>query len=683
MKRFERTSMARTPLACLFALAVLCLGASQAFAQADDTPPRPPAVPLEAVEAQPLDSQPIYRAHAIAMHGRPKYDGEFEHFDYINPDAPKGGRLRLGAEGTFDTFNPWNGKGNPISPGGQSLMVGSDDEAFTMYCLVCDEIIWPEDRSWVEFTMNPDARWHDGEPITVDDVIFSFNTLREEGAPFYRYYYGGAGEAVKVAEDRVRFNFADEGNRELPLIIGQMALIPKHYWEDRDFTATTLEPPLTSGPYRISDFEPGRFYVQARVEDYWGADHPTEVGQNNFDEIRTDYYFDTTAIRQALKAEEIDYRIETQAKAWALDYEIAAVEDGWLNKVVVPDSIPAGMQGFFMNTRRPLFKDAGVRRALAYAFDFEWTNRNLFFGQYERTESYFANSEMASSGLPEGRELEILEDYRGRVPEEVFTTPYAVPTTNGEGWPRDNLIAAMDILNEAGWELRDFKLVNQETGRPFEFEILLVSQAFERIVLPFVRNLSRLGIEARVRLVDQSQYINRVREFDFDMIVFSARQSDSPGNEQRTYFSSEAADQPNSRNVAGIKDPVVDELIERIIRAHSREELVATVRAMDRILLWGHYVVPQWYFGGSRILYWDKFSQPPEPTRHGTSYNWWWFDEEKAAALEERAPVEPQAEPSAEDSGPNWVLWAGIAFFAILVLWINRKPKQRLAGGRS
>lgn len=663
----------------LSAFLLLLLWSATGAAQQE---PRPPAVPLEPVQASTLDSQPVYRAHALAMHGTPKYAPDFTHFDYVNPNAPKGGTMRLGAEGTFDSFNPWNGKGNAASPGAESLMASSDDEAFTMYCLVCEEIIWPEDRSWVEFMINPAARWHDGTAITAEDVVFSFNTLREKGAPFYQYYYGGAGEARVLSERHVRFDFSDVGNRELPLIIGQMVLLPKHYWEGRDFSATTLEPPLTGGPYRIADFEPGRFYEIERVEDYWAAGHPVQRGQNNFDRIRVDYYFDTTAIRQALKGGLIDYREENQAKAWALDYDIAVVRDGWLRKETIANEIPAGMQGFVMNSRRPLFQDKLVRRALAYAFDFEWTNRNLFFDQYSRSYSYFSNSEMAATGLPEGRELEILEEYRGRLPEEVFSQPYEPPGTDGTGWPRDNLIKAMELLNQAGWEVRDFKLVNRETGEPFQFEVLLVSQAFERIVLPFVRNLARLGIDARVRLVDQSQYINRFRAFDFDMLVFTFGQSDSPGNEQRSYFSSDAADQPNSRNVAGIKDPVVDELIERLIRAQTREELVATVKAMDRVLLHGHYVIPQWFLGSDRILYWDKFSRPPEPTRHGSSTSWWWYDEVKAAALDARQPQVAESAaaeegPAASGDGPGWFFWVGLILFALIAIRVGLTRRTR------
>ena len=474
----------------------------------------------------------------------------------------------------------------------------------------------------------------------------------------------------KLGERRVKFSFSETGNRELPLIVSQLTILPKHYWETRDFEKTTLEPPLGSGPYRISQFEAGRFLEYERVEDYWGKDLPINIGTYNLDRIRYDYFRDDVVIREALKSGDIDFRRENQAKAWALDYDVPAVREGWLKKIEVPHQSPTGMQAFVMNMRRPVFKDPRVRRALAQAFDFEWTNRNLFFGQYTRTDSYFSNSELAATGLPEGEELEVLERFRGRVPDEVFTTLYEVPATDGSGWPRENLSRAFDLLGEAGWIVRDQQLVELETGRPMKFEILLVSQAFERIVLPFVRNLRRLGIEARVRLVDSSQYINRLRAFDFDMFIGGWGQSESPGNEQRNYWSSLAADSPAARNFAGIKDPAIDELIELVITAPSREGLVARTRALDRVLLWGHYVIPNWHLSKQRILYWDKFSRPERPTRRGTSTDWWWFDPVKAANLQERRRTEPTAEVEGGD-GPGLFtalfVMAGLLFAGYLV----------------
>jgi microcin C transport system substrate-binding protein len=594
----------------------------------------------------------IHRGHAIAMHGTPKYGPDFEHFAYVDPNAPKGGTLRLGVAGTFDSFNPYIIRGNPAAGvGAETLTTASADEPFTQYGLIAESIEWPDDRAWVVFTLRPEARWHDGRPITVDDVVFSFETLKAQGAPFYRFYYGSVERAEEVGERRVKFVFSESRNQELPLIIGQMPILPKHYWQERDFQRGTPEPPLTSGPYRVAAYELGRYVLVERVADYWGAHLPVNVGQNNFERMRFDYFRDDTVIRQALKAGALDFRQENQAKAWALDYDVPAVREGWLVREEVPHERPAGMQAFVFNTRRPIFQDRRVRRALAYAFDFEWTNRILFFGQYTRTTSYFANSELASHGLPEGGERELLERYRGRITEAVFDEEYRVPTTDGSGWPRDNLVHALDLLNQAGWEVRDMQLVERTGGAPMRFEILLVNQAFERVVLPFVRNLAKLGIDARVRLVDQSQYINRLREFDFDMIVGGWGQSDSPGNEQRSFWGSKAAATPGSRNYAGVSDPVVDELVELVISAPDREALIERTRALDRVLLWGDYVIPNWHTRVDRILWWNKFSRPAVTPKDGTSTEFWWYDEVKAARLDQRRIETADADAEPADGG--------------------------------
>ena len=625
--------VARLGLSAAFAAALA--GAPAAAQDAGEPVPRAaPAIPVESVALEPA---PV---HALAMHGAPKYEPGFTHFDYVNPDAPKGGTLRLGTTGSFDSFNPYVLRGDPgPSDSIESLLTPSADEPFTEYGLIAESIEVPEDRSWVIFTLRPEARWHDGEPITVDDVIFSFETLTTKGAPFYRFYYGSVAKVEKVGDRRVKFSFTEAMNRELPLIIGQMPILPKHYWESRDFEAPTLEPPLGSGPYKVKSFEAGRYILLERVEDYWGRDLAVNVGQENFDEIRYDYFRDESVMRQALKSGAIDFRLENQAKAWAVDYDVPAVRDGRLKMEAIEHERPTGMQGFAFNTRREFFSDPRVRQAITYAFDFEWTNRNLFFGLYTHSESFFSNSELASRGLPQGEELEILERYRGRIPDEVFTTEYHAPSTDGSGWPRENLKKAFELFAEAGWVVRDMKLVNAETGRPMTFEFLLVQQNFERLVLPFKRNLARLGIDMSIRLVDQSQYINRLNEYDFDMVSGLWPQSDSPGNEQREFWGSEAAEHPGSRNTIGVSDPVVDELIELIIQAPTRESLVARCRALDRVLLWGHYVVPNWHSRADRILYWDKFSRPEVTPLQGTSTSYWWYDEEKAARLAARGPV--------------------------------------------
>ena len=619
-------------------------------------------------DQRPGEPDHVHKSHAIAMHGEPKYGPDFTHFDYVNPDAPKGATIRLATQGTFDSFNAFIPKGNAFGPwSSESLLVSSGDEPFTKYGLIAETIEWPEDRSWVIFTLRPEARWHDGKAITVEDVIWSFETLKTKGHPGYRFYYGSVVSAEQVGERRVKFTFSEKGNRELPLIVGELSILPKHYWEaeDRDFAKTTLEPPLTSGPYRVVKFEAGRFVVGERVEDYWGNALAVNRGQSNFDSIRYDYFLDATVIRLALKSGDVDFRNENQAKAWALNYDVPPVRDGWLKRIEVPHQRPTGMQAFVLNARRAKFQDSRVRRALAFAFDFEWTNRNIFFDQYTRTESYFSNSELAATGLPEGEELEILERYRGRIPEAVFTTPYWAPSTDGTGWPRQNLERAFELFAEAGWVVEDMALVNAETRQPLSFEILLVSPAFERIMLPLVRNLKRLGVDARLRLVDQSQYINRLRAFDFDMIIGSWGQSESPGNEQRSYWSSVAAESKASRNYAGIKNPVIDELIELLITAPTRESLIARTRALDRVLLWGHYMIPNWHLRKQRILYWDKFSRPEQPARFGTSTDLWWFDPVKAARLEARRKTEV---PSAEIEGGGPGLTVTLALLAGLLL---------------
>jgi microcin C transport system substrate-binding protein len=582
--------------------------------------------------------------HGIAMHGEPKYGPGFRHFDYVNPDAPKGGTIRLGVPGTFDSFNPFIPKGN-VGAGvsAETLLVDSADEPFSEYGLIAATIEVPDDRSWAIFTLRPEARWHDGKPITVEDVIFSLDILKSKGQPFYRFYYGGVARAEKLGPRRVKFVFSQKGNRELPLIVGQMPILPKHYWAARDFEATTLEPPLESGPYRVKAFEPGRYVIAEREKDYWGANLPVNRGQNNFDSIRYDYYRDDNVIREAIKGGEIDFRQETQAKAWALDYDVPAVRAGWLKKEEIRHFSPTGMQALVYNTRREVFMDRKVRQALGYAFDFEWTNKNLFFGQYVRSRSYFSNSELASSGLSQGAELAILERYRGRIPDEVFTQPYEPPVTDGSGWPRENLRKAFALLAQAGWVVRDMRLINARTAQPFAFEILLANEGLERIVAPFVRNLARLGIEARIRIVDQSQYINRLRSFDYDMIAAGWPSSESPGNEQRESWTSAAADSPAGSNYAGIKDPVVDELVELVISAPDRESLIARTRALDRVLLSGYYVIPNWYTRVQRILYWDKFSRPSVAVKTGTSIAYWWYDTAKAVRLEEAREAQPRA----------------------------------------
>ncbi len=616
--------------------------------------------------------------HAVAMHGDVKYGPGFDHFDYVRPDAPQGGTLNLAESGTYDTFNPYVLKGTAAAGGDlvfETLMTSSKDEPFSMYGLVAEHIYMPEDRSWVAFQLHEDARWHDGEPITVADVIFSLNTLKKKGHPFYRFYYKNVTSARKLGPRLVRFDFGGGPNRELPLIVGQMPVLPKHEWtkEGRNFGDATLDPPLGSGPYKIVNHEPGRYVVYGRVDDYWGADLPVNKGRWNFERIRYDYFRDPTVIRQAVKGGNIDVRRENQAKAWATAYDTPAKAKGRLKQVEIDHDRPTGMQGFVMNTRRAPFDKVKVRRAMAHAFDFPWTNRNLFFGQYDRTASYFSNSELAAEGLPDGREKEILERFRGRVPPEVFNKAYEPPTTDGDGYPRANLQTAVRLLKEAGYRYQDMKLVDPETGRQVTFEILLVSQAFERIVLPYRANLEKLGMDVSVRVVDSAQYQNRLDSFEFDMIVHSFGQSLSPGNEQRDYWSSAAAERQGSRNLTGVQDAVVDELVNMIIQAPSRKELVARTRALDRVLLWHHLVVPNWHIGYFRVVYWDKFGRPETPPYDLPIRETWWVAPDKQEVVASAQAESTAGEGEPRGSGPGWLTGAGlVVLVAAAALFFRR-----------
>jgi microcin C transport system substrate-binding protein len=576
------------------------------------------------------------RAHAIAMHGEPKYGPDYAHFDYANPNAPRGGSIVLGAFGSYDTFHPFVLKGRPADGLGrmfETMTTNSRDEAFTEYGLLAESIEWPEDRSWVTFTLRPEARWHDGVPVTVDDVIWSLEILQTKGHPFYRNYYANLASAEEVGDRQVKITFSGDPNAELPLITGQMPILPKHYWADKDFEAATLDPPVGSGPYKIAKYDAGRAVTYELDPNYWGRDLPINTGQYNFAEIRYDYYRDQAIWREALKAGDIDFFRENTAKDWATAYDIPAVQEGRLMKELIPNEVPQGMQAFVFNTRREIFADRRVREALGYAFDFEATNAEIFYGSYTRTKSYFANSELASSGLPQGEELAVLEEYRGRIPDEVFTAEYAPPVTDGSGNIRSGLRAAFALLKEAGWEVQDGALTDVASGQAMEFEILLVNPGFERVVLPYKENLAQLGVTATVRTVDTAQYQNRMDEFDFDMVVASWGQSLSPGNEQRDFWTSDAAATSGTRNYAGVSDPVVDELVDLIISAPGRESLIARTHALDRVLLWNHYVVPNWYLSAYRVVYWAKFGAPEIRPKYDLGVETWWIDADKAAAL--------------------------------------------------
>jgi microcin C transport system substrate-binding protein len=573
----------------------------------------------------------------MSVFGDLKYRPDFQHFDYVNPDAPKGGTMKMSAIGTFDTLNPFVVKGVPAAGIGgifDTLTVRSEDEPESSYGLVAEKIELAPDKLSVLYTLREEARFHDGTPMTPEDVVWTFETLRAKGLPMYRSYYGDVTKAEKEGERGVRFSFKSTENRELPAILGEMPVLSKTYWSGRDFEKTTLDPPLGSGAYKIESIDPGRSITYRRVPDYWAADLPVNKGRNNVDVIRYDYYRDGTIALEAFKAGQYDIRRENSSKSWATGYDSPALRDGLIKKEQITNELPSPMQGLGYNLRRPLFQDPRVREALAYAFDFEWSNKNLFYGLYKRTRSYFDNSELAATGLPQGEELKILEPFRGKIPDEVFTEEYNPPKYDGSGNIRDGLRAALKLLKEAGWTFKGEKLVNDETGQPFEFEILLNDPAYERIVLPFAKNLERMGITAHVRTVDVAQYEKRMETFDFDMAVALFPQSLSPGNEQREFFGSQAADAHGSQNVLGIKSPIIDELVEELIKAPDRASLIAHTRALDRVLQYGYYVIPQFHLGAFWVAYWDKFHRPEVAPKYGLGFDAWWIDPKAEQSVE-------------------------------------------------
>jgi microcin C transport system substrate-binding protein len=574
--------------------------------------------------------------YGLSLFGSLKYGPDFTHFDYADPQAPKGGSLRLSAIGTFDTLNPFVIKGVPAEGLGRifdTLTVASEDEPGSEYGLVADSITLAPDRLSVLYTLRPTARFHDGTPITPDDVVWTFETLRTQGQPFYGAYYRDVSKVEKEGDRGVRFFFRSAANRELSQILGEMPVLSKAYWAGRDFTKTTLDPPLGSGPYEIAKVDPGRSITYRRVANYWGRDLPVNKGRYNFDTIRYDYYRDATVALEAFKAGQYDLRLENSSKEWATGYDCPALRAGLIKKVLLPNQLPSGMQGFGFNLRRPIFQDPRVREALAYAFDFEWSNKNLFYGAYRRTRSYFDNSELAATGLPTGEELKILDQFRGELPAAVFTKEYNPPHYDGSGDIRAGLLRALQLLEEAGWTFKGGRLVNAKTGQPFEFEILLDNPQFERIVLPMVDNLKRLGITARVRTIDTAQYQRRMDTFDFDMTVVLFPESLSPGNEQREFWGSKAADETGSQNLLGIKSKVVDQLIDGLIKAPDRASLVAHTRALDRVLQYGYYVIPNFHLAAYMVAYWDKFGRPKISPRYGLDLNTWWVDPAAAKAL--------------------------------------------------
>lgn len=589
-----------------------------------------------------VSAQDTHR-HALSLVGEPKFGPDFKHFDWVNPDAPKGGTVRRASLGSFDTLNPFSIKGEAADGVAgfvyDTLMAPSLDEPSTEYGLIAEWVSHPEDYSSATFKLREGARFHDGQPITPEDVIFSLEALKAAN-PLFALYYKNVTSAEKTGDHEVTFRFDMKGNRELPQILGQLYVLPKHFWEGkqangqpRDITKSTLEVPLGSGPYRIKSVDAGRQVAFERVDDYWAKDLPVARGLYNFDEIRYIYFRDRVPAFEAFKAGQIDLWTESSANAWATQYNIGAVKDGQIKKEALPHKRVAPMQAFAFNLRRPQFQDPRVRQAFNLAFNFEALNKSLFYEMYVRVGSYFDNSELKATGLPQGRELELLEKVRDKVPPEVFTKEWKMPVSADATAHRNNLRAASKLLQEAGWQ-RNGRVLTNAKGETLSVEFLIVSPDFERVLLPYIDDLKKLGIEARVRLVDSTQYTRRLEEFDFDIVVGSFSQSHSPGNEQREYWGSAAADKNGSRNIIGIKNPAVDELIEDLVQAKDREEVVAATRAIDRVLLWNYYVVPQWHYPFDRVAFWDIFGRPDVlPSQSPAATTNWWVDADKAKAL--------------------------------------------------
>ncbi|TKA90300.1 extracellular solute-binding protein [Halopseudomonas bauzanensis] len=589
----------------------------------------------------PAASAAVYKQHGYAVFGQPKYTRDFTHLDYVNPDAPKGGTLRVMGSGIFDTLNPYTLKGtSPISTGNfyqygiselnEPLMVGngiydpSGDEPYSAYGLIAETLEFSDDRSWVVFNLRPQARFHDGRPITAHDVAFSYRLLSEQGHPNYRAMLQEIERIDLLGTHRIRFIFKSSNNPLLILRLGELPVLPEHYWRDRDFTATTFEPALNSGPYRITQVMPGRRVVFQRVKDYWGKDLPINRGKYNVDRLEVEFYRDNNVAFEAFKAGEFDIYLDHKASNWANAYDFPAVTSGAVVKRAIKHEIPASTQALFFNTRRSPFDQRLVRQALGMLFDFEWSNRVLFYDAYQRSLSYYPNSPFSATDLPAGQEFLYLSEYRDQLPSELFLQPYSLPTTDGRGIPRDTLRQAVELFAEAGWTLRNGRLQNA-AGRPLTFEVLLVNPSLERILLPWSTNLARLGIDLRIRTVDRAQYKARLDQFDFDMILTTLPQTLSPGYEQHVYFHSSQRDVKGSRNYAGIANPIIDELLGTLLAANTRTKQIAAAKAIDRVLLWEHYTIPNWYINYHRIAHRSTLRSLTTPP-YSLSIRSWWID---------------------------------------------------------
>lgn len=610
------------------------------------------AFSAQKAQAQAISSSAARHAHTVL--GEPALPPDFPHFPYVNPNAPKGGEVSLAAIGTFDGFNPFilrgTADGHGVSawiamPGGsgsgtslghvwETLLAGSADEIATGYGHLAESIEVAADKKSVTFTLRPEAKFSDGAPVTAEDVAWTHRTLVEKGRPGYRIQFADVKDVVVEGPRRVRFTFTTSQNRDLPLIVGGLPVLPKHFFEGRDFTKPLTGAPIGSGAYRVTQFELGRSVVYTRDPNWWAADRPTGRGTNNFDRVRYTYFRDSTVAMEAFKAGSVDVRSENIAKNWAGAYDFPAVKSGLVLKREYQHHLPTGMQGYVMNTRRAIFADPRVRQAMTLAFDFEWTNKNLFYSAYTRTQSYFSNTDLAAEGLPSDAELKLLQPFRSTLPASLLTKPFTLPVTDGSGNNAAQLRQALDLLREAGWRIKDRKLVDAK-DQPIGFTILMGDPSLERVALPYVQNLLKLGLDVKVRTVDPAQYQRLTDEFDFDMTMLIFAGGDIPGNELRDYWSCEAARSKGSNNAAGVCDPAVDALVEKAVTAEDRDSLRAATRALDRVLLWNWHAVPNWHSQTFRVAHWDRFGEPGKPIRDGFNFDTWWVDTQKAAHVAE------------------------------------------------
>ncbi len=573
--------------------------------------------------------------HGIAMHGQPKYEQNFIHLDYVNPDAPKGGTIKFGSYGSFDNLNRVAFKGSKAAGLGyinDTLMRRVWDEAFTLYGLIAEYVDMPEDRSSITFYLNSNAKFHDGSPITREDVLFSLETFQTKGTPNQKKTYGKVASTEMIGNNGIKMNFINNEDKELPLIIaGFLPIIPKKFYENLDVTKTFLNIPLGSGPYTIESLDPGRQIKYKRVENYWAKNLPVNKGHYNFDYIIYDYYKDSSVLMEGFKVGEYDYRREYNVKRWFTEYNFEAIDKGKVILKEMNNDRPVGMNALVMNSRKEIFNNRRVRLALSYAYDHEWINRVLHENAYVRTDSYFDNSPLASSGLPSKEELKLLNPWKDQIPTEVFSKSFKPPVTNGSGNPRKNLRYAKKILEEEGWFVENGKLM--KNGKEFKFEFLIISPSDEKIALAFQKNLEILGIKMDVRTVDSSQYQARLLNYDFDMIKRYWGVSLSPGNEQQFYWGSDVGKKDGSRNYAGVNSPAVDALIDELISAKTREELTTAIHALDRVLLWGHYVIPLYHSNTDRIAYWNFLEYPNEIPLYGIVIDSWWINQSKQSKI--------------------------------------------------